>query len=48
MPTVAPDLAGRVQKLEAEIGLMRVLLAQMKADLDGVKGKQQRRASDVA
>src|SRR5687768_12318486 len=48
MPTAAPDLAGRVQKLEAEIGLLRVLLAQMKADLDGVKGKQQRRASDVA
>ena len=48
MPTATPDLAGRVQKLEAEIGLMRVLLAQMKADLDGVKGKQQRRASDVA
>ena len=48
MPTAAQDLGVRVLKLEAEIGLMRVLLAQMKADLDGVKGKQQRRASDVA
>ena len=48
MPTAAQDLGVRVQKLEAEIGLMRVLLAQMKAELDGVKGTQRRRASDVA
>jgi hypothetical protein len=48
MPTAAQDLTIRVEKLEAEIGLMRVLLGQMKAELDGVKGTQRRRASDVA
>jgi hypothetical protein len=47
MPMAAQDLAARVQKLEAEVGLMRVLLGQMKTELDGVKGTQQR-ASDVA
>ena len=47
MPVAAQDVAARVQQLEAEIGLMRVLLAQMKAELDGVKGSP-KLASDVA
>jgi hypothetical protein len=47
MPIAAQDVAARVQQLEAEIGLMRVLLAQMKAELDGVKSGR-KPASDVA
>ena len=40
------DVASRVQQLEAEVGLMRLLLAQMKSELEGVKGAKS--ASDVA
>jgi hypothetical protein len=47
MPIAAQDVAARVQQLETEIGLMRVLLAQMKAELDGVKSGR-KPASDVA
>jgi PilZ domain len=47
MPIVAQDVAARVQQLETEIGLMRVLLAQMKAELEGVKDGR-KPASDVA
>jgi PilZ domain len=47
MPIAAQDVAARVQQLETEIGLMRVLLAQMKAELEGVKDGR-KPASDVA
>jgi hypothetical protein len=39
------DLASRVQQLEAELGLMRLLIAQMKSELEGAKDA---RASGVA
>ena len=39
------DLASRVQQLEAELGLMRLLIAQMKSELEGAKGAK---ASGVA
>ena len=42
------DMAGRVEKLEAEVGLMRLMLAQMKSDLEGLKGSTRRRSTDVA
>ena len=32
------ELTARVQQLEAEVGLMRLLLAQMKTELESVKG----------
>jgi len=35
---VGDDVATRVQQLEAEVGQMRRLLAQMKSELDEVKG----------
>jgi hypothetical protein len=34
-----PDLSSRVQLLEAEVGLQRMLLAQLRADLDRLKGR---------
>ena len=46
MPSAPQDVAARVQQLEAEVGLMRLLLAQMKAELESVKGRG--RASDAA
>jgi hypothetical protein len=46
-PPVPPDVAARVQQLEADLSLMRLLLAQMKSELDGLKDKQAG-ASDVA
>lgn len=39
-PTAPPqpqDVASRVQQLESEVGLMRLLLAQMKSELEGMK-----------
>ena len=48
-PAVPPqpqDVASRVQQLEAEVGLMRLLLAQMKSELDTVKSAKP--SSDVA
>ena len=33
-PPQPQDVASRVQQLEAEVGLMRLLLAQMKSELD--------------
>lgn len=47
MPPAPQDVAARVEQLEAEVGLMRLLLAQMKSELDGIKGTK-RRATDVA
>ncbi len=46
MPTAPQDLAVRVQQLEAEVGLMRLLLAQMRSELDAVRGHKP--AADVA
>jgi hypothetical protein len=37
-PPQAHDLAARVQQLEAEVGLTRLLLAQMKSELDTMRG----------
>src|SRR3712207_309685 len=37
-PPQPQDVAARVQPLEAEIGLMRMLLAQMKSEVEAVKG----------
>jgi hypothetical protein len=34
-----PDLPSRVQHLEAELGLQRMLIAQLRAELDGLKGR---------
>jgi hypothetical protein len=49
-PPAAPpqpqDVAARVLQLEAEVGLMRLLLAQMKSELEAVKGGKS--FSDVA
>ncbi len=39
------DLATRVQQLEAELGMMRLLVGQMKSELDGLKAG---RASSAA
>ncbi len=47
MPAAAQDVAARVEQLEAEVGLMRMLLAQMKSELESVKGTK-RRATDAA
>jgi hypothetical protein len=47
MPAAPQDVAARVEQLEAEVALMRLLLAQMKSELEGVKGAK-RRAGDVA
>jgi hypothetical protein len=47
MPSAPQDVAARVEQLEAELGLMRLLLAQMKSELETVKGTK-RRATDVA
>ena len=47
MPAAPGDVAARVEQLEAEVGLMRMLLTQMKAELETVKGTK-RRATDVA
>jgi hypothetical protein len=47
MPTAPQDVAARVEQLEAEVGLMRLLLAQMKSELEGVKGGTKRRATDA-
>jgi len=46
MPSAPQDVALRVQQLEAEVGLMRLLLAQMRSELDAARGPS--RASDVA
>jgi PilZ domain len=43
-PPQAQDVASRVRQLETEVELMRMLLAQMKFELDAVKGK----SSDAA
>lgn len=45
-PPQAQDLAARVQQLEAEVGLTRLLLAQMKSELDGMKSAKP--AAEVA
>ena len=45
-PPQPQDVASRVQQLEAEVGLMRLLLAQMKSELEGVKSAKP--AADVA
>jgi hypothetical protein len=47
MPAAPGDVAARVEQLEAEVGLMRLLLAQMKSELETAQGTK-RRASDVA
>lgn len=49
-PSAPPeqDLAARVQQLEAEMGLMRLLLTQMKSELDGLKAGKQRKSSPAA
>jgi hypothetical protein len=47
MPAAPQDVAARVEQLEAEVNLMRLLLAQMKSELETVKGTK-RRASDAA
>jgi hypothetical protein len=47
MPAAPQDVAERVQQLESELGLMRLLLAQMKSELETLKGTK-RRASDRA
>ena len=39
------DLFARVQQLEAEVGMMRLLLGQMKGEIDALKGK---RGADAA
>ena len=36
-PPQPQELASRVQQLEAEVGLMRLLLAQMKSELESVR-----------
>ena len=41
------ELVARVEQLEAEVGLMRLLLGQMKSELETFKGTK-RRATDVA
>ncbi len=48
MPLAPQDVASRVEQLEAEVGLMRMLLAQMKSELEGIKGGVKRRATDAA
>jgi PilZ domain len=40
MPTVPQDVALRLQQLEAEAALMRMLLTQMRAELDSVKAEK--------
>ena len=45
-PPQPQDVASRVQQLEAEVGLMRLLLAQMKSELDIVRSA--RPSADVA
>jgi len=47
MPSAPQDVAARVEQLESEVGLMRLLLAQMKSELETVKGTK-RRATDWA
>src|SRR5919205_2083830 len=44
-PPQPQDVASRVQQLEAEVGLMRLLLAQMKSELEAAKTAKP--ASDV-
>lgn len=45
-PPQPQDVASRVQQLEAEVGLMRLLLAQMKSELDLVRSAKP--SADVA
>jgi hypothetical protein len=45
-PPQPHDVASRVQQLEAEVGLMRLLLAQMKSELEAAKTNKP--TSDVA
>jgi hypothetical protein len=40
MPAVPQDVALRLQQLEAEAALMRLLLTQMRAELDSVKAEK--------
>ena len=47
IPPAPQDVAARVEQLESEVGLMRLLLTQMKSELETVKGTK-RRATDVA
>ena len=46
-PSAPQDVVARVEQLEAEVSLMRLLLAQMKSELEAIKGAK-RRATDVA
>jgi hypothetical protein len=46
MPAAPQDVAARVQQLEAEVGMMRLLVTQMKSELESVRAR--RRATDVA
>ena len=41
MPAAPHDVAARVQQLEAEVGLLRLLLAQMRAELEDSKPRRQ-------
>jgi hypothetical protein len=43
-----PDLAARVQHLEAEIGLQRLLISQLRAELDAVKAGGEPASQTVA
>jgi PilZ domain len=38
-PAPALDLPARVQRLEAELGLQRMLIAQLRTELDGLRGR---------
>ena len=40
MPSAPQEVAARVQQLEAEVGLMRLLLAQMRSELEAAKPKK--------
>jgi hypothetical protein len=41
MPAAPQDVAARVQQLEAEVGLLRLLLAQMRAEIEDSKPRRQ-------
>jgi hypothetical protein len=40
MPAAPQDVAARVEQLEAEVGLLRLLLAQMRAELEDSKPRR--------
>ena len=46
VPPAPQDVALRVHQLEAEVGLMRLLLAQMRSEMDTMKGT--RPEADIA